>query len=204
MSTTIPPPTPSTSRPNFDPIFTSAFRAYKKSTGKDITSHPLAAELETCHSPDAILTVLRAKIPALDRSQSGDERLDKWLIPTVNVLYSFSSALGKSIGHEFPPAKAIFAGIGILLLILQAAKDVSASREALIELFSRIEFFFHRLETYTEVPPTTAMTEILVQIMVEVLMIVGMATKEVKSGRLSESIAGGIMTVDLYIIQKSI
>ncbi|KAH9954714.1 hypothetical protein BC827DRAFT_930167 [Russula dissimulans] len=74
----------------------------------------------------------------------------------------------------------------LFLPILQAAKDVSASREALIELFSRIEFFFHRLEIYTEVPPTTAMTEILVQIMVEVLMIVGMATKEVKSGRLKK------------------
>ena len=48
------------------------------------------------------------------------------------------------------------------------------------------------------------MTEILVQIMVEVLMIVGIATKEVKSGRLSESIAGGIAIVDLYIIQKNI
>jgi len=48
------------------------------------------------------------------------------------------------------------------------------------------------------------MSEILVQIMVEVLMIVGMATKDVKSGRLSESIAFGIRVVDLYFIQKSI
>jgi len=48
------------------------------------------------------------------------------------------------------------------------------------------------------------MTEILVQIMVEVLMIVGMVTKEVKSGRTSESIAGGIAIVDLYFIQKNI
>jgi len=68
----------------------------------------------------------------------------------------------------------------------QAAKDVRASREALMELFNRIEFFFRRLEVYTEVPPTTAMTEMLVQIMVEVLMILGMATKEAKSGRSSE------------------
>jgi len=70
--------------------------------------------------------------------------------------------------------------------IFQAAKDVRASREALMELFNRIEFFFRRLEIYTEVPPTTAMTEMLVQIMVEVLMILGMATKEAKSGRSSE------------------
>jgi len=48
------------------------------------------------------------------------------------------------------------------------------------------------------------MTEILVQIMVEVLMIVGMVTKEVKRGRSSESIAGGIVILDLYVIQNSI
>ena len=95
---TISTPTPSTSSRNFDSIFTSAYRAYKKKTGKDITSHPLASELETCHSPDAILTVLRAKIPSLDQSQNSDERFDNWLIPTINVLYSFSSALGEGIG----------------------------------------------------------------------------------------------------------
>jgi hypothetical protein len=96
---TVSTPTPSTSSPNFDSIFTSAFRAYQKKTGKDITSHSLAAELETCHSPGAILAVLRAKIPVLDQSESSDKRFDKWLIPTINVLYSFSSALGQGIGH---------------------------------------------------------------------------------------------------------
>jgi len=73
-----------------------------------------------------------------------------------------------------------------------------------MELFDRIGFFFRRLEIYTEVPPTTTMTEILVQIMVEALVIVGMATKEAKNGRLSESIAGGTPILDLYFIQKSI
>jgi len=98
IMSTVSTPTPSTSSPDFDFIFTSAFRAYKKKTGSDITSHPLAAELQTCHSPDAILNVLRAKIPALDQSQNSDERFEKWLIPTINVLYSFSSALGEGIG----------------------------------------------------------------------------------------------------------
>ena len=46
--------------------------------------------------------------------------------------------------------------------------------------------FFRRLETYTQVPPTTEMTDILIQIMVEVLSILGTATKEIKQGRMSE------------------
>jgi len=90
-------PTPSTSRSNLDSIFSSAFQAYKKKTGKDITSLPLAAEIESCHSPDAILAVLRSQISVLDQSQS-DEGSTKWLIPTINVLYSFSAALGEGVG----------------------------------------------------------------------------------------------------------
>lgn len=58
----------------------------------------------------------------------------------------------------------------------------------LVDLFSRIERFFRRLESYTEVPPTTAMTGIIVDIMVEVLAILAIATKEIGQRRSSESI----------------
>ena len=43
-----------------------------------------------------------------------------------------------------------------------------------------------RLDIYTEVPLTVEMMDIIVQILVEVLSILGVATKEIKQGRLSE------------------
>jgi hypothetical protein len=46
--------------------------------------------------------------------------------------------------------------------------------------------FFRRLEIYTEVPPAMEMMDIIVQIMVEVLSILGIATKEIKQGRMSK------------------
>jgi hypothetical protein len=55
-------------------------------------------------------------------------------------------------------------------------------------VFERIEEFFRRLEIYTEVPPTPAMTEIMVKIMVQVLDIIGTTTKEMKQSRASEVI----------------
>jgi hypothetical protein len=70
--------------------------------------------------------------------------------------------------------------------ISQAAKDARASHDTLIDVFERIEMFFRRLETYTQVPLTTEMTDIIIQIMVEVLSILGTATKEVGQGRLSK------------------
>jgi hypothetical protein len=69
---------------------------------------------------------------------------------------------------------------------LQTAKDVIASYDKLTDLF-RIEHFFRRLEIYTSITPTAAMTDMIVEIMVEVLVILTFVTKETKRGRLSES-----------------
>jgi hypothetical protein len=113
--------------------------------------------------------------------------------------------------EAFPPANAVFAGIGVLLLVgvlhvslsqpiltqsSQATKDASARQDKLVEIFNRIERFFHRLEIYTGVTPTTAMTDIVIEIIVEVLKILGIATKEVKRGRLSELMSSRFSVLD--------
>ena len=52
----------------------------------------------------------------------------------------------------------------------------------LIDVFVRIESFFKRLESYMEVRPTDTMTDVIVKIMIEVLSILTIATKEIKQG----------------------
>ena len=61
----------------------------------------------------------------------------------------------------------------------------------LIDIFLRIENFFKRLESYTEVPPTAAMAEVIVKIMTQMLSLLAIATKEIEQGRSSE-------LVDIY------
>jgi len=46
-------------------------------------------------------------------------------------------------------------------------------------------YFFKRLEKYIEVRPTAAMMDIIRNIMVEVISILGIVTKEVRQGRMS-------------------
>ena len=58
----------------------------------------------------------------------------------------------------------------------------------LIDIFVRIESFFKRLDTYTEVRPTVAMTDVIVNVMIDVLSILAIATKEIKEGRSSKLI----------------
>jgi hypothetical protein len=70
--------------------------------------------------------------------------------------------------------------------VSQAAKDVRASRNTLLDIFERIEMYFRRLEVYTEVEPTPEMMDTMAKITVEVLSILGIATEEIKPGRTSE------------------
>jgi hypothetical protein len=44
-----------------------------------------------------------------------------------------------------------------------------------------------RIDIYTKIPPTKAMTEIIVKILVLLISTLAVATKQVKQGRLSES-----------------
>ena len=93
-----PTATPPTS--NYQAIFDSALEAYKKKTKKDLRSHPLLPKLQSCNSPDAVLTLLQHQTLAVDPSRStssDDDGLIKWLNPTVHVLYTFSEAIGAAI-----------------------------------------------------------------------------------------------------------
>jgi hypothetical protein len=56
--------------------------------------------------------------------------------------------------------------------------------------------FFRRLEVYTEVRPTSEMMDIIIQIMVEVICILGIATKELKQSRMSKYPLYKYVTVD--------
>ena len=62
-----------------------------------------------------------------------------------------------------------------------------SSYEALVDIFECIENFLRRLKIYTEIPPTPAMTDILVKIMVELLSVLALATKQINQGKFSES-----------------
>jgi hypothetical protein len=42
------------------------------------------------------------------------------------------------------------------------------------------------MEIYTTIPPTPVLTEVVVKIMVELLSVLALASKQIKQGRLSE------------------
>ena len=111
----------------------------------------------------------------------------------------------------------IFAGVGVLLLVCsipstftcfilipasQAARDVRVSQDALVDIFERMEAFFRRLEIYTSVPPNQETVDTITTIMVEVLRILAIATKEIKQGRTSKCLLYKDVTVDGITFRK--
>ena len=114
------------------------------------------------------------------------------------------------------PAKAVFAGIDVLLgarpfntdfsqfssdlWVLQAASGVSSSYEALLDLFECLGSFLKRLDIYTNIPPTPIMTDLIIKIMLELLSVLALATKQIRQGRFSKH----VIIYGLFVAQCAI
>ena len=72
-------------------------KLYQKQTKKDLTTHPLVSQLQGCNSTTAIIAILEDQVREFDQACNGDERMTKWLNPTVNVLCAFSAAVSGGV-----------------------------------------------------------------------------------------------------------
>ena len=79
--------------PRFQATFDAALKSYQKQTKQNILTHPLAFQLRTCNSTNAILSILQNQIREFDESCRSDASLTKWLTTTVNVLFAFSASV---------------------------------------------------------------------------------------------------------------
>jgi hypothetical protein len=103
----------------------------------------------------------------------------------------------------FQPASLIFVGIDAVFTVRgfvsglwrrpsyiiplhQAAEGVSASYDALLELFECIANFLKRLEIYTNISLSPLMTDIIAKIMADLICVLALARKQIKQGRLSK------------------
>lgn len=71
---------------------------------------------------------------------------------------------------------------------MQAASRVSSSYDILLDLFECLGNFLKRLDIYTNIPPSPIMTDIIIKIMLELLRVLALATKQVRQGRFSKHV----------------
>ncbi|KAN0105772.1 hypothetical protein V8E52_010731 [Russula decolorans] len=174
----------SSSSSTFQALFNAALQDYKDKTGTSLIDHPFAKQLETCESVSSITSILQEQTQSFREFRENDGKLMKALNSSVGILCapSISSALNEAIGHvvSIPASKAVFAGFGILLTTVN---EMRASYDALVDLFASFENFLSRLSIYAGIPPTPALTNVLVKIIIELVSTLALATKQVKQGR---------------------
>ena len=129
----------SSSSSNFQSVLNAALEAYEKKTKSKLLIHPLAAQLQSCDSPSAIVSILQGLIQQFDRRRRSDERLTDWLNPTINVLYAFSSTLGQ--------------GVGLVSLSGILSKNMGSDRDSLGILTCKPSLFWYRRPSFGEHRP---------------------------------------------------
>ena len=97
----------SSSSPHFQSILNASLQAYDNKTKNKLLDHPLATQLQSCDSPQTVLTALQDLVQQLDQRRTSDERLKNWLDPTVNVLYTFSATLSEGVGLVSPSSLSL-------------------------------------------------------------------------------------------------
>ncbi|KAN0113580.1 hypothetical protein V8E52_007506 [Russula decolorans] len=165
-------------------LIINALADYAEKTGKDLSGNPFADKFQQSNSPEDILRLLEEREKAFKDYREGNRRLINCLNPAVKVLHAFSGILGEAASLiPFPPASALFVGIDTLL---GAAREVSSSYDALSDLFEHLGSFVKRLDIYTKIDLTPIMTDIIVKIMLELLSVLALATKQITQKRFSK------------------
>jgi len=89
-----------TSGSHLQSLFDAALESYENQTGMKLIDHPLARQLENCHSVDAIMDVLQQQAHAFTEFRGEDGKVKKSLKRAVHILHALSTSttLGEGVG----------------------------------------------------------------------------------------------------------
>ena len=79
---------------------------------------------------------------------------------------------------------------------------MNTSYDKLVDLLETIERLLKPLAIYTRIQPTPYMDEIVVKIVVELLSILALTTKELKQGRPSESVPADVLSYSMLFSER--
>ncbi|KAF8268644.1 hypothetical protein EI94DRAFT_1785790 [Lactarius quietus] len=190
---------------SFQAILDKALGDYCEQIGVELDKHPFVDELRGRDSPDDVLKLLEDKAKSFKVYRDGNRKLIDWLSPVVQVIHTLSGVLGQAVG-SVPTAQAIFVGVDVLITVaLMFSSDSTSvfpnphtpggrrcqlSYDALVDLFECIGNFLNRLRIYTDVPMSPSMMDIIGKIMVELLSVFALATKQLNK---ADSVSGSLL-----------
>lgn len=215
--------TATSSSPRVKQILDAALNEYEKRTKTDLLESLFAEELQSCDSVEAVLEIIQHQTEAFDKFSDGNKRSMTWIGPLVDIVYKIFSVLDDAIGmvctirdelgfvitllcRRSLLRKQLLLGLLsssmfvhqysflwtlLILIILQSAKDAQENHDSLVDLFECIQSLLKHLPN--QISPTEDIVEMLVKLVVEVLSILSLATKEIRRGQASKLLPQDIL-----------
>ncbi|KAF7373268.1 hypothetical protein MSAN_00535700 [Mycena sanguinolenta] len=168
-------------------LWDDAFDVYKDRTGIDLRheNNDFALRLRGCDSAASVLDILQKIASGFLEYREGSQKWRKFrrnLKPVITVIARFIDAAAEGAASvSVPGGKAIFVAFGVLL---KATQGVSKKFDALIDLLERLGFYFKQLSIRSDVPLRKESKSIVVEILVEMLKALALATQMMKRSRI--------------------
>ncbi|KAJ7875858.1 hypothetical protein B0H13DRAFT_2549510 [Mycena leptocephala] len=151
---------------------------YEDDMNIEFATHALAS----CTNPDAVLAALDHDLQEFKDYRDRKEGLRKWLKPILHLIGSLSEAAGETVGVvPVPFARAGFISLGVLV---QAAKNVSARYDCIIDLCELLHSLLERLRVYISAQLPDGGSGIVIWILAHRLSVFAFMTKEIKHTRI--------------------
>ncbi|KAF7348046.1 Protein transport protein sec22 [Mycena sanguinolenta] len=190
-------------------LWDDAFDVYKHRTGIDLRheNSDFALRLRDCDSAASVLDTLHDTASRFSGHREGSPKWSKFrrkLKPVITVIALFIDAAAEGAASaSVPGGKAVFVAFGVLL---KATQGVSEKFDALIDLLESLELFFRQLSIRSDVPLGKESRSIVVEILVEMLKALALATQMMKQNRIKhfvrELFKGDDMKAILDRLQK--
>ncbi|KAJ6526139.1 hypothetical protein DFH09DRAFT_1371749 [Mycena vulgaris] len=173
----------------FASLWVDAFDVYEHRTGIDLRDEnsDIALGLHNCDSEDSVLDALHKTAIAFGGYRVGSPKWHKFrqkLKPVITAVTVFIDAAAEcATSKSVPGGKSVFVAIGVLL---KATQGVSEKLDALVDLLESLGLFLRQLKIRTDVPFGNESKIVVVEILVEVLKALALATQRMKKNRIQQ------------------
>ncbi|CCF38622.1 NACHT and TPR domain-containing protein [Colletotrichum higginsianum] len=161
----------------FAAILADAQKQYASSTGLDLKDY-MNPPMRTTED---LLNVINRQNEQFQSFREKRQTLFQVLSTACKPLEVVGEALAGASEEIFPPGQTIFAAV---MYLINAAKDVSACYDSIIDLFDQMQDFTVRLKFYVSQKLSAELYDKVVKILVTIFEIFVLATHEVRKGRL--------------------
>ncbi|KAA1474958.1 hypothetical protein DENSPDRAFT_873710, partial [Dentipellis sp. KUC8613] len=132
-------------------------------------------------SAEQVLGIIEDKQKKFKKYRKRAQKIYGALEPVLEIVGTFADAAGDAVGTVFPPGQIIFAAVKLLL---DAAKNINARYNLIIDIFGQMKDFTERCHMYLDgnITLPISLHQKLVEIFSHLLCLIGMITRDMKRG----------------------